>query len=217
MAVWWQLDIGVLRFDRSSLHFRFRHVGICCSEEKKPISFTQNGCLIVCSGPASHVLLGDLNYGSSTDDSQPRQYRIVDRIKHERFKYPSKYDDIALVKIDGPVQLNNYIRPACLPLSPSIDSKNVIASGWGRVNYKSDVSEHLQKVVLEIFTHQECNLSYFNEIGRQLKRGIVDETQLCAGSHIDQKDTCQVSPKFPQCKLTDGSETTVSFSVDQLN
>lgn len=156
-----------------------------------------NFCYNCCSGPATHVLLGDLNYGSEADDAQPRRYRIIERIKHERFKVPSKYNDIALVKFDGPVPLNNYIRPACLPLSKSIELKHVIATGWGRLNYNAAVSEHLQKVVLELFTHQECNQSFSNEIGRQLSRGIDDETQLCAGSHIGQSDTCQVSAEFP--------------------
>lgn len=154
------------------------------------------------SGPASHVLLGDLNYGSNADDAQPHQYRIVERIKHDGFKLPSKYNDIALVKIDGPVPFNNYIRPACLPQSQRIETKHVIASGWGRMNYNADVSEHLQKVVLEIFTQSECNQSYSNE-GRQLRRGIDDEIQLCAGSHIDEKDTCQVS-----CNSHTGSKLT---------
>lgn len=144
------------------------------------------------SGPASHVLLGDLNYGSEADDAQPRQYRIVERIKHDDFKFPSKYNDIALVKIDGPVQFNNYVRPACLPQSRRIETKHVIASGWGRLSHASNVSEHLLKVVLEIFTPAECNQSYSNEV-RQLRRGIDDEIQLCAGSHSDARDTCQVS------------------------
>ncbi|XP_055327030.1 venom protease-like [Sitodiplosis mosellana] len=142
-------------------------------------------------GPASHVLLGDLNYGSDNDDAQPRQFIIIERIKHPDFKLPSKYNDIALLRINGPVQFSNYIRPACLPQTKSIDSHHVIASGWGRVNYSSTPSEQLQKVVLELFTQRECNQTYSNEIGRQLSRGIDVETQLCAGSHDSRKDTCQ--------------------------
>lgn len=137
--------------------------------------------------------MGDLNYGSNTDDAQPRQFQIIERIKHPDFKLPSKYNDIALVKINGPIKFSNYIRPACLPLAKSIVSRNVIASGWGRVSYSSTPSEQLQKVTLELFTHKECNQTYSSEIGRQLNRGIVDETQLCAGSHDSKKDTCQVS------------------------
>lgn len=147
-------------------------------------------------GPAKYVLLGELNYGSETDDAQPRKFAIVERIKHPEFKLPSKYNDIALVKIDGPVRFSNYIRPACLPQTKSIDSRHIIASGWGRLNYSSAQSDQLQKVVLEIFTQDECNLTFSNEIGRQLNRGIVEETQLCAGSHVDRKDTCQVSVRY---------------------
>lgn len=149
--------------------------------------------MTIFSGPATHVLLGDSNYGTERDDAQPRQLTIIERIKHPDFKLPNKYNDIALVKFDGPVLFSNYIRPACLPQTKSIDSHHVIASGWGRVNYSSDVSEQLQKVVLELFTHSECNQTYSNEVGRQLNMGIIDETQLCAGSHDSKKDTCQVS------------------------
>lgn len=138
-------------------------------------------------------MLGELNHGSESDDAQPHQFTIVERIKHPNFKLPSKYNDIALVKINGPVQFSNYIRPACLPQTKSIDSRHIIASGWGRLNYGSAQSDLLQKVVLEIFTQDECNSTYSNEIGRQLNRGIDEETQLCAGSHVERKDTCQVS------------------------
>lgn len=127
------------------------------------------------------------------DDAQPCQFTIVERIKHPDFKLPSKYNDIALVKINDPVQFSNYVRPACLPHTKSINLRHVIASGWGRVNYGSTLSEQLQKVVLELFTTDECNKTYSNEIGRQLSRGIDVETQLCAGSHNSEKDTCQVS------------------------
>lgn len=138
-------------------------------------------------------MLGDSNYGIKSDDAQPRQFNIVERLKHPKFKLPSKYNDIALIKVNDPVEFSNYIRPACLPSTQWIDSRHVIASGWGRVNYSSATSEQLQKVVLELFTHRECNQSYLNEIGRQLNRGIVDVTQICAGSHNSEKDTCQVS------------------------
>lgn len=137
--------------------------------------------------------MGDLNYAIETDDAQPRTFRIVERMKHPLFKLPSKYNDIALAKIDGPVQFNNYIRPACLPQSKTIDTMRVIATGWGKLNHISPTSDHLQKVVLELFTQQECNESYVFQISRQLSRGIVDDTQFCAGSHWEKKDTCQVS------------------------
>uniref|UniRef100_A0A1B0DLB7 Uncharacterized protein n=2 Tax=Phlebotomus papatasi TaxID=29031 RepID=A0A1B0DLB7_PHLPP len=44
---------------------------------------------------------------------------------------------------------------------------------------------------LELFTHQECNKSFEFNINRKLSKGIVDESQLCAGSHSEEKDTCE--------------------------
>lgn len=110
--------------------------------------------------------------------------------------YFLKFSKIFFKLIIGPVKFSNYIRPACLPQTMSVNSEHskVIATGWGRVNYSSAVSEHLQKVVLELFTQDECNQAYGNEIGhRQLSIGINAVTQLCAGSHDSEKDTCQVS------------------------
>lgn len=145
-----------------------------------------------CSGYAKFVLLGELNYGNDTDDAQPKQFDVIDRIRHPDFKYPSKYNDIALLRLNGSVNFNQYIRAACLPQSHLVDAERVIASGWGKTNHNKPASEVLQKVILELFSHRECNASYANDISRKLRLGIVDETQLCAGSHSAQKDTCQV-------------------------
>lgn len=150
--------------------------------------------ICVFSGYAKYVLLGELNYASNEDESQPQQFNVLERIKHPDFRFPSKYNDIALIKINGSVKFNQYIRPACLPESEQfvISTKRVIASGWGKTDFNAPPSPYLQKVVLELFTHQECNATYSNDINRYLRRGIIDETQLCAGSHFGRKDTCQV-------------------------
>lgn len=148
------------------------------------------------SGYAKYVLLGELNYGNDTDDAQPQQFDIIDHIRHPDFKYPSKYNDIALIRINGLVKFNQYIRPACLPQTHLVGTEHVIASGWGKTNYNKPSSQLLQKVILEIFPYDECNVSYATDISRKLHLGIVDETQLCAGSHTLQKDTCQVRFMF---------------------
>lgn len=136
--------------------------------------------------------MGELNYGNTTDDAHPQQFMIIERFKHPNFRHPSKYNDIALLRVDNTVHFDQYIRPACLQQSQSLDAEKVIASGWGKTDYNKPSSEHMQKVLLELFTHTECNASYANEIGRRLRVGIAEETQICAGSHSSKKDTCQV-------------------------
>lgn len=136
--------------------------------------------------------LGDLIHDSENDDSQPQDFTVVERIKHPNFKSPAKYDDIALLRLDRNVTFNQYVRPACLADQYKPYTKKAIASGWGLTEFQGKPSNALMKVVLELYSQQECNITYANDISRQLKFGIVEDTQLCAGSHTERKDTCQV-------------------------
>lgn len=78
-------------------------------------------------------------------------------------------------------------------MKPTINfAANPVATGWGRTGYYSELSKALLKVTLEYFHQEECNSSYANNIGISLRNGIVPTTQVCAGSHNDTKDACQV-------------------------
>lgn len=138
------------------------------------------------------MLLGEFILGSDTDD-QSKQFDVIDTIRHPDFKSPIKYNDIALIKLNESVKFSQYIRPICLPDSNTIETGRAIATGWGKLNYTGKTADVLQKVVLEIFTNEECNEKYRPHINRHISRGILNETQVCAGSHEKRKDTCQVS------------------------
>lgn len=86
---------------------------------------------------------------------------------------------------------NRYVRPACLADRFKPYTQNAIASGWGLTEFQGKPSKALMKVVLELYSNQECNTTYINDISRQLRYGIVEDTQLCAGSHTQRRDTCQ--------------------------
>lgn len=140
------------------------------------------------------MLLGELNYANDTDDAHPQQFNVIERIKHPDFKHPSKYHDIALLRLNRSVYFSQYVRPACLQQTHSVNFDKVIASGWGKTDFNKAASKQMQKVALELFPHDQCNASYASEIGRRLRIGIDDMIQICAGSHSDKKDTCQVFP-----------------------
>lgn len=139
------------------------------------------------------VRLGELNIAEKTD-AKHADFSIVEKIPHPFYKPPSRYNDIALLKIDRPATLNSFIRPACLhtPSLEILDSK-FIATGWGLTDRNGDKgSDHLQKVVLEMFGYDKCNVSYANIItDRLLKNGINLDSQMCAGSADSINDTCQ--------------------------
>lgn len=92
------------------------------------------------------------------------------------------------------VQFNQYIRPACLPEAFTTGTAKAIATGWGKTDYKAQGSDILMKVVLELYSDDECRELFAAEShSSQLKNGIIARTQFCAGSRFERKDVCQVS------------------------
>lgn len=136
--------------------------------------------------------IGDLELDTDRDDAQPQEFTISQKIRHPEYKPPSQYNDIALLQLNKAANLNTYARPACLYIKPSMSATFAVASGWGKIGFTDDISKKLLKVTLEFFPQAECNNSYRKNIGNRLQYGIVEESQVCAGSHTEKKDTCQV-------------------------
>lgn len=91
------------------------------------------------------------------------------------------------------VQFNEYIRPACLAETYSTGTMKAIATGWGKTDYKSESSDILMKVILELYPDDECRQFFLAEShSSQLRNGIDARTQFCAGSRNAKKDVCQV-------------------------
>lgn len=136
------------------------------------------------------VRLGDLNIQSTSDDANPQDFGVENSIVHPGYNFPAQYNDIALVKLSEKVQFNDYIAPICLQVTRYLPNSNFIATGWGITEFGSQ-SDTLLKVDLEYFPNNECQNNYNNVQVEYLPRGILDESQICAGSHLDLKDTCQ--------------------------
>lgn len=136
------------------------------------------------------MLLGELDYANDTDGEMPLRINISERIKHPFYIGNSKYHDIALLKLEKAVEFSDFIRPICLPESNSIDF-NIIATGWGKTE-KQELSSHLQKVELDLYTHRECDDLYTDLSLSSIQRGILNGMQVCAGAKIGRRDTCQV-------------------------
>lgn len=144
------------------------------------------------SGNAEYALLGDLVINDDKDDSDPIQLKIIERIKHPNYELPMKYNDIALFKLERTVTFNQYVRPACLPEYSKPQTEHALASGWGLTTYRGHSSDFLLKVVLEVYPHTECDITYSDSISRALPEGVKEGIQWCAGSHKERRDSCQV-------------------------
>lgn len=79
------------------------------------------------------VRLGEVNF-QSDGETDVQERRIAQIIKHPDYRPPSKYNDIALVMLDSPVNFDGYVRPACLNVDGNVPQRG-IASGFGRTSY----------------------------------------------------------------------------------
>ena len=87
-------------------------------------------------GAPVRVRLGDLNLQNNNDGARPVEFLVDETIVHPDYIKTSKYNDIALLRLDSKVKLNNQIRPACLYNNDNINySQKVTATGWGSINY----------------------------------------------------------------------------------
>ncbi|KAJ3641626.1 hypothetical protein Zmor_028122 [Zophobas morio] len=155
-------------------------------------------CLVTSNlGDLIRVRLGELDLQSVSDDANPQDFGISGKIVHPNYHPPSQYNDIALLKLDRQVQFSDYIAPICLQVNRNLPNANFIATGWGRTELGGSQSDILMKVDLEYFPNEVCQRNYDDVALESLSRGIVDDTQICAGSRQEEKDTCQGDSGWP--------------------
>ena len=134
----------------------------------------------------------DLSQQKDCDDSlinevvcapPPIDIGIEETIMHEKYRPSSsnQHNDIALLRMRQKVNYGEFIRPICLPTTPSSRSANAVGdqlttAGWGKTETgnKSDVK---LKVLVPIFDSQKCGSKY-----KAQGRNIV-ATQICAGGN----------------------------------
>lgn len=141
--------------------------------------------------------MGDLDYSTDADNMPYQDFNISKLIKHPNYTFISSYNDIALLKLDRPAVLNKFVQPACLQTQKDTDYNIgvLLVAGWGDTFHNSGRgSSQLRKAALEIVSEEYCSKVYPKDAGR-LKKGIDDETQICAGSFDDEGNTCKVKIK----------------------
>jgi len=102
-------------------------------------------------GTPVRVRLGDLNLQNDNDGAHPVEFLVEEILIHPEYNKTSKYNDIALLRLDNAVKFNDHIRPACLNNNDNIDySHKVTATGWGSIEYGNLRHQYLI-CVLSIF------------------------------------------------------------------
>lgn len=150
------------------------------------------------------VRLGDLNLYSADDDHYAQQFEIKAIIRHPEHRFSAGYHDIALLKLDRNVTLDETVVPACLWTDEEIRFRELIATGWGSTGYAEEHTPNLLKVMLKPMDIRQCSLFY--PVSKKLHKGLQSQ-HLCAVD--EQMDTCEGDSGGPlQVKLLHNSRMT---------
>lgn len=106
-------------------------------------------------------------------------------VTHQLFKKSSDGYDIALLKLEEPLQFDQYVRPICLPLRPRrLTNKDAFVAGWG-LSSNNTSSPWLHYIKTKILPFHECERAYDYP-----KKGTPGSAELvCAG--VKGKSACQ--------------------------
>lgn len=142
------------------------------------------------SGLVKHVRVGEVDYSTNDECTHCQDFSVADRIVYPGYNFSCKYHDIALLKLDRPALITDYVEPACLHTGETIDfSSSVTVAGWGATGY-AQRSSRLQHATIMLFSNRDCNKAYQNN--PKIPKGVLDQYQICAGTHTGDKDTCRV-------------------------
>lgn len=144
-------------------------------------------------GPASIMRIGTATFEFDEVDELVQERRVAEIIPHPKFKPPSKYHDIALMRADPVFILSRDIRIACLHLGDDFSKFNLTVIGFGKTASSATYgSQTLMKVDVDLIASEICNRSMKFLIKKKLLADGITENQICAGDYENGgRDTCQ--------------------------
>jgi len=147
------------------------------------------------------VVLGEHNFKVNSGKEVWRNVSKI--ITHENYDMYEMKNDIALVKLDKPLELlpsaNMAINSICMPsATDSFVGAKCKVAGWGALRDYGSVPDALQEVTLPVIGPQKCN--QYNHY-----KGIIWASNICAGFDEGGKDSCQGDSGGPlMCVKPDG-------------
>jgi len=142
------------------------------------------------------IVAGDLNRNVEEGTEQTRTVSRV--IAHENYDDWFISNDIALMILSSPLNLNENVAAVPLPADLHLASGDCVISGWGTTSEGgSQLPAILQKVSVPIITDAECREAYGDE--------DVFDSMICAGIPQGGKDSCQGDSGGPMTASDTGS------------
>ncbi|RVE48475.1 hypothetical protein evm_006911 [Chilo suppressalis] len=121
--------------------------------------------------------------------------RFVSELVANNFTYTTFKHDIALLKLNEPVEVTDEVKPICLPHADDNTFVGVkaIATGWGSVTEEKNHSCRLMEVELPVLSNEVCKATKYDS-------KMIADSMLCAGyPETGGKDSCQGDSGGPLC------------------
>lgn len=182
-----------------SLFFKGSHVcgGVLISEK-----FLLTAAHCIDSDDESSLVVSNwkVYVGVESLNNLPAPHKVKRIILNENYDSFTNDQDIALFRLEEPMEFSENNRPACLPTHNQewSDGTECFTSGFGTTDPGSkEVSPVLMDVSVNIIDTNVCN-------SRKSYRGSVTKNMLCAG-HLDGgRDSCQGDSGGPLVCQKDG-------------
>ncbi|XP_060072029.1 trypsin-3-like [Ylistrum balloti] len=145
-----------------------------------------------------------LGVHDKTSSNPHEQSALLSSItSHRRYSSANINNDIAIMELNSPVTINDYVTPACVTDTDVQAGTNCVAAGWGDTQGNGS-SNILRQVTVPIISQEICSSAQY--YGRYLNT----KTMLCAGYEEGGRDACQGDSGGPLVCPTAGNTWTLT-------
>ncbi|CAF0740169.1 unnamed protein product [Rotaria sordida] len=138
------------------------------------------------------TVVAGLHTRSRSNEPQVQRKQVANIVNHPEYNDATNENDIAIIRLASPVQLNSYVNIACLPGKDPVLNNNVMIAGWGTTSFGGSSPDKLRQANIIIM-----------DLCKQVYR-YDNNKQLCAGNHQYSKDSCQGDSGGPLMYEVDG-------------
>ncbi|XP_052018129.1 plasma kallikrein [Apodemus sylvaticus] len=126
---------------------------------------------------------GILNLSEITNETPSS--RIKELIIHEKYKVSEGNYDIALIKLQTPLNYTEFQKPVCLPSKADTNTiyTNCWVTGWGYTKEQGETQNILQKATIPLVPNEECQKKY--------RDYVITKQMICAGYKEGGTDACK--------------------------
>ncbi|XKL59115.1 hypothetical protein PGB90_000131 [Kerria lacca] len=148
------------------------------------------------------IRVGEYDFSSIQEPYPFAERGVARKVVHPKYNFFTYEYDLAMVRLDSPLEYAPHIVPICLPGSDDLlIGENATVTGWGRLSEGGTLPSVLQEVSVPIVSNDKCK-NMFLRAGRQEH---IPDIFMCAGFDNGGRDSCQGDSGGPlQVKGKDG-------------